>query len=430
MLVLPAQAAQGSGDNSPLLVRGKLVSLDLESNEAWRARYQAQFELQLVNVSQRNIIAIRRDPMRVNGSSAYWTPQGELVFEAHETIEDQAPRSVLDHAVPPDRFTVILKPGEAYTTTLTVPLEFDRSTRAEPKDTPLFPKSGRATLELTLAQLPLMIFDDVPDEDGRLYGNDLALHLKDKWAGAGDLYTEQIDAEAIEIALPAPPPAPQESRLVLRGQVSSVRAVGETKDDVRFTADLDLEFVNSGDRPVILLRPDAVGKYTKSESEEYWVLDAALGDSLDSMRRSNYVYSACRGPSVYRNENWERLQSDLDQPQPWPLLLWVIPPGQSRAYRTTVYLVFARKPSNFDLIPIKTWTEISGLSSLWLQVKLEIWPFNVEPKVDIRNPEFGRHLRERWSSAGVLELGEDGNIISEPMQLALPKRARSTAPAK
>src|SRR5262245_51870467 len=99
-LVLPASATQEENVQSPLLVRGKLISIELESNEAWRLKYQAKIELQLVNVSQRNVIAIRRDPVRVNYTTPRWTPQGELIFEAEEAVAGGQRRSSLDHAVP------------------------------------------------------------------------------------------------------------------------------------------------------------------------------------------------------------------------------------------------------------------------------------------------------------------------------------------
>src|SRR5215472_4511305 len=177
VLVLPAGGMQEANVESPLLVRGKLISMELQSNEAWRVKYQARFELQLVNGSPRNVIVVRRDPVRVNYTSPRWTPQGELIFEAEEAIASNQRRSSLDHAVPPAAFAAVLKPGEALTTSAVLPLEFYRSTRAEPLDTPFYPKSGRATLELTLKPWPLEAFDDSVDKDSRLWGDELVEEL-------------------------------------------------------------------------------------------------------------------------------------------------------------------------------------------------------------------------------------------------------------
>jgi hypothetical protein len=422
VLVPPAGGMQEANVESPLLVRGKLISMELESNEAWRAKYQARFELQLVNVSGRNVIVVRRDPVRVSFTSPKWTPQGELIFEAEEAIGSSQRRSSLDHAVPPAAFAAVLKPGEALTTSAVLPLEFYRSTRAEPLDTPFYPKSGRAELELTLRPWPLEAFDDSADKDSRLYGDELVQELRNKWAATGDLYLDEIVAEPIEIPLPPPPVAPKESGLVLRGHVSSIRLSEETTTEISFVADLDLEFANSGDRPVIVLRPDALQGYVGWE--RYWQGAVVVADSPEAMRAHNYVHADGAWPSNYRNQAWEQFQSAIDQPQPPARLFWVILPGEARGYHTTTALRFDKKHGLGYPEHGRVWSEISELPTLWLEVTLEIWPFNVEPKVSPGNTEFGRGLRQRWASAGVLELGEDCSIATEPMALVLPKQAQ------
>ena len=422
VLVLPAGGMQEANVESPLLVRGKLISMELQSNEAWRVKYQARFELQLVNGSPRNVIVVRRDPVRVNWTSSRWTPQGELIFEAEEAIASNQRRSSLDHAVPPAAFAAVLKPGEALTTSAVLPLEFYRSTRAEPLDTPFYPKSGRAMLELTLKPWPLEAIDDSVDKDSRLYGDELVEELRKKWAATGDLYLGEIVAEPIEIPLPPPPVAPKESGLVLRGRVNSIRLSEETSTEISFAADLDLEFANSGKRPVIVLRPDALQGYVGWE--QYWLGGVAVADSLEAMRGHNYVHTFGRWPSNYRSQAWEQLQSAIDQPKPPARLFWVILPGEARAYHTTTVLRFDKKHGLGFPEHGRVWSEISELRTLWLEVMLEIWPINVEPKVSSDNPEFGRVLRQRWASAGVLELGEDCIITSEPMAFVLPKHAQ------
>src|SRR5947209_15299888 len=110
-LVLPAYAGSSDDLNSPLVLRGKLSSLELKSNESWGLKFQAQFELQITNVSDDKVIFRRRDPIYVPSSSSRWTDDGQVIFEASESGPwFDVGRSVIDKPTPPSGLMIIIGP--------------------------------------------------------------------------------------------------------------------------------------------------------------------------------------------------------------------------------------------------------------------------------------------------------------------------------
>ncbi|HZN06786.1 MAG TPA: hypothetical protein VFB65_08370 [Pyrinomonadaceae bacterium] len=63
--------------------------------------------------------------------------------------------------------------------------------------------------------------------------------------------------------------------------------------------------------------------------------------------------------------------------------------------------------------------DLKELSSLWLRVVCEVWPWNLEPSADRSKLKYGRKLQRRWKDVGVLWLDE---IYSEPLTLNVKEK--------
>ena len=192
--------------------------------------------------------------------------------------------------------------------------------------------------------------------------------------------------------------------LRVQGQVVKVELSREDARSIVFNLRLRLELVNAGDRPIILLRhPIWLGALTLARSEE----DA---------RAYKYFYQSSAWPSVSGGPEWKALRQRLDQQNPPAELTRAVNPGTAFQYETDTVL-YIEKQGNFDKTS-QPWDAIRLASPVWLQVSLEIWPVNVEPKVDPNNLEFGRMLQQRWCQFGHLQIER---VTSEPIQLNFPK---------
>ena len=84
---------------------------------------------------------------------------------------------------------------------------------------------------------------------------------------------------------------------------------------------------------------------------------------------------------------------------------------------------YISKKTNIDPSS-KPWGAIRQASPVWLQVTLEMWAINLEPRVDLNNPEFGKLLRQRWRRYGDLQIE---TLTSEPMPLDFSNLAMNIA---
>jgi hypothetical protein len=194
--------------------------------------------------------------------------------------------------------------------------------------------------------------------------------------------------------------------LRLRGRVVKVELSRQDAHGIVFDLRLSLELVNTSKQPVILLR------------RPFWLGSITLARSPEDAAANKYIYLSSAWPSVYRggeHSEWKNLQQRLDQQSPPPDLTRILAPGESFLYETDATL-YIEKPGSVDKTS-QPWEIIRRASPVWLQVTLETWPVNVEPKVNPDNPEFGRMLQYRWQKAGKLQLE---HLTSEPMQLSLP----------
>jgi|SRR5579859_909590 len=450
ILVSSCWANDDSEVKSPLILKGKLTSIDLVSNESYRLTYQAHFDLDVVNVSNENILLMRRDPVVVDSSSAQWTPEGEVTFDVRERKKVLL-HSALDHEAPPEELIILLKPGESYTTHTTIPLDFYPPSADRPKE-PFYPKSKAAKLELNLANSPFDIYydqeknknkgkdedeeknkdkDENADDYDSFNKSEFQEGLQKRWAKTGKLYLEQIESEPIEIPLPEPPALRKHSGLAVRGHVDSVYLIEETSTAISFNVELDLKFVNTGDRPVILLRPEAEGLFLPWD-DGLSVEGVGISESRKAMEMGTYIHRDGQWKSVSGDPAFKLLQAALDQPQPPEYLVWIIPPeSATSSYHTSKRVSFSKAQNSLDIMPPETinrlWEVISKAPKLWMNLDVEIWSSEIERSVIADSPNFARTLRQRWAAIGELELGENGVVTSEPIELTIPLQYRQTA---
>jgi hypothetical protein len=192
--------------------------------------------------------------------------------------------------------------------------------------------------------------------------------------------------------------------LRLRGQVVKVERSREDAHSIVFEVGLKLELINAGNRPVILLR------------RPFWLGATTLARSPEDARAYKYLYQSSAWPSVSGAPEWKALRQSLDQRNPPADLTRVVGSGEIFQYDADAVL-YIEKRGDFDKTS-QPWEVIRGTSPIWLQVTLETWPVNVEPKVDPSHLEFGEILQRRWQQFGQLQLER---LTSEPMQLSFPK---------
>jgi len=192
--------------------------------------------------------------------------------------------------------------------------------------------------------------------------------------------------------------------LRVQGQVVKIELSREDAHSIVFNLRLRLELVNAGDRPIILLR------------HPIWLGALTLSRSPEDARAYKYIYQSSAWPSVSNGPEWKALRQSLDQRNPPAELTQVVSPGNSFQYETDTVL-YIEKGGNFDKTS-QPWDAIRLASPVSLRVSLEIWPVNVEPKVDPSNLEFGRMLQQRWRQFGQLQIER---ITSEPIQLNFRK---------
>lgn len=188
--------------------------------------------------------------------------------------------------------------------------------------------------------------------------------------------------------------------LILEGQVTKLEKDGEDSDSIGFRASILLTFKNVGTKPVIIYR------------HNLWLGAISLSRTIDDAHANRFLLDKSAWPSIWGRNSRSNLYKALDQPSPPTDFTLVISPGQSWEYQTVATINIDQKdvPDGRSY----TWDEIRNSSPVWLQVTLEMWPVNAEPKVDPDNPEFGMTLRRRWKRSGELWLN---SLTSEPMLL-------------
>ncbi len=210
--------------------------------------------------------------------------------------------------------------------------------------------------------------------------------------------------------------------LALRGKVVSVEIIDYTASaaSALIIVRLKLEIVNTGARPLILLKtpPLFVGAALGRKPEDFSIED------LFSSKDLTYDYL---GPAISKSPEWAVMRMRLDQPSPPLNLTRILKSGQSWRLKTTVAISVPTDLKRYTFSRRKeTLQALLQASPVWIQALGETWP------PDLWDTEkykvgFGRELQQRWKDKGLLWI--DG-LRSEPMLLDLKKAKYSVAPQK
>lgn len=208
--------------------------------------------------------------------------------------------------------------------------------------------------------------------------------------------------------------------LLLRGEVLGVQFEGSADGLTRYRVTLNLEFFNSGSKPIIILQP--------SGDTVFWFGGVSLARTEAEAKAHVNFYSLAAWPSIYTFPAYRELAQRLDKPLPQPDVTQILKPKDSWFWRTDkAWIALLEKPDSFSGQTL-TAEEIKKLPApIWLRAHLEMWPFNVENF----KPGLGGKLRKRWSKVGLLYLEEKsdrfwfGHITSEPIPLDLSQAMKS-----
>jgi hypothetical protein len=183
--------------------------------------------------------------------------------------------------------------------------------------------------------------------------------------------------------------------LEMRGQVLDSRCHEAANGTVACAIDLDLEFINNGSRPAILLRP--FGEHV------FWFGGKTLAVRQDG--REHLVHDTGAWPSVYPFAEYRELADKLDKPTPPPDVTTILLPGGTWRWRKTITHTFPKENTCSTSVGLELgWRDIRAFSSpALLRVSFEMWPFNVENF----KPRLGQELRRRWREYGDLYLQEE-----------------------
>lgn len=209
------------------------------------------------------------------------------------------------------------------------------------------------------------------------------------------------------------------SPLLVTGKVEKIGYFFE-KDGkgVRCTIELALEFVNRSNEPLILLQPH--------EGFDFWLGGTTLYLSTNRDDLAAPVYSSDMWPSIYTSEKYRKLAGLLDQPNPPEKVTRTLKPGEHLSFKASTQLVLGTEnrcePNRLGVEV--GWNPLRQMTHpLFLDVSLEMWPFNVENfKKDL-----GWILRKRWKSFGNLYLEEksgrywSAHVTSEPIEIDFRK---------
>jgi len=188
--------------------------------------------------------------------------------------------------------------------------------------------------------------------------------------------------------------------LSLDGRVLKLEKLMEDASLIGFEAKLLLTFKNVGDKPIIIY------------NHKLWLGAVSLSCTVDDVYSYKFLLNDSAWPSVRGKKDRIELYNSLDQPTPPSNLTLILRPGLSWEYETVAILSIYKngRPDGSG----KSWDEIKKNSPLWLQVTLEMWPVNAEPKMNPNSPEFGLELRNRWKNFGNLWLDY---LLSQPIKI-------------
>jgi hypothetical protein len=188
--------------------------------------------------------------------------------------------------------------------------------------------------------------------------------------------------------------------LLLQGQVVGIDVEREGENHI-YNLTLRLEFTNSGKQSRIVL----LGTY--GEENQWWVQNVWLSRSREEALTGKSFSSRSLFPANSRDlKKWMRLRKELQSSAPPPSLTAIIKPNQTYTQYLKTFIVLRDNDNP------------SSMSTIWLQLALELWPSSLEPSHRDENA-FSNELRKRWRRSG--ELWQEP-ILSAPIRFDVGTR--------
>jgi len=190
------------------------------------------------------------------------------------------------------------------------------------------------------------------------------------------------------------------SRISLTGTVVNGEITDDGSGSVKLTLRLRLDLKNVSSEPVLILR-----------RELEMVERKIIADPSDAAG-NKYLFKLEGYPSIDRSPEWEELRKRVKKPSAPSDVIRTLIPNETWTMETTDWF-FINKRTNIDL-DSKPWKAIREASPVWLQVTVELWPKNIEPRPERQERNFGKMLQHRWQKFGDLQLE---SLTSEPIPL-------------
>jgi hypothetical protein len=200
---------------------------------------------------------------------------------------------------------------------------------------------------------------------------------------------------------------------VLLGKVQEIKSVSSDPNYVDLEIAVDIEFINKGATPVILLKPQK-----ELEAEIFWpgATSLSLAKFLAEREGCNSaIWVQEHWPSVSTALEFREIVKRLDLPSPPPDLTLILQPKESWVWKTTTFLKFYAKTmssvfSGHDL----PWDVIGKICTpLWMRLEYDVWSLNLQRA----DKGLKKRLQERWKGVGLLNI--EPSLKTEPIELNL-----------
>jgi hypothetical protein len=196
--------------------------------------------------------------------------------------------------------------------------------------------------------------------------------------------------------------------LVIRGQVTDIKSDTSEKNSVRFKLNLDVEFFNGSDEPIILFKP---------YRDNYWLGGWFLYYIDENTKSRKTLLKNGLWESVAGTKEYRILAEKLDVKTPPSEYTKILQPKESLKFKDSLQFWFDSTGPKYTCC--MAWDEVQTLPSkkFQLQISYELNPWNIE----YFKPKLIRKLHKRWKNHGNVLVKEKKGLSnhfvysSEPM---------------
>jgi hypothetical protein len=206
-----------------------------------------------------------------------------------------------------------------------------------------------------------------------------------------------------------------DSDLVVRGSVTSLRLVSSDRDSVRVDVGVELLFFNKATAPIIVLRPGE-----NLPAQMYWQGGQTLSLTRTHAERNQVIWSFQAWPAVNMSREFRQFAERLDQKAAPADLTLTLGPQETWKWMTVVHMGFYAKTSSCCSSADLGWEVISKIDvPLWFRLYYGIW----SPNLVRADRGLRKRLQHRWNGVGHLFASND--LITEPIELRLNEMNRA-----